>query len=279
MRKPIDYFIVNMAMSDMLFPIFYFLPTLTELYLDSWLISGPLGLALCKLAGFVPNVSTIVSIQSLVLIAVDRFGAVVFPLRSPLISSKLCPFFIFVSWIIAMAVFSPYLIAKKLVKYPGQLQCELQWDKTFGKPSSFLKYVMSVNAVLFYIPVLSLALLYTIIFIKLKSQKIPGEQSTNAEQRHAKRSRNVLKMAIAIVLGFALCWLPYSIVGPLKLLARDSEWNCSPRYYGFVVVWMMALSNCAINPFICFIFSENYSHSLKRLVSCFKKSQRIILAR
>ena len=34
------------------------------------------------------------SIQSLVLIAVDRFGAVVFPLRSPLISSKLCPFFI-----------------------------------------------------------------------------------------------------------------------------------------------------------------------------------------
>ena len=278
MRKPIDYFIVNMAMSDMLFPIFYFLPTLTELYLDSWLISGPLGLALCKLAGFLPNVSTIVSIQSLVLIAVDRFGAVVFPHRFPLISSKLCPFFIFVSWIIAMAVFSPYLIAKKLVKYPGQLHCELQWDKTFGKPSSFLKYVMSVNAVFFYIPVLSLALLYTIIFIKLKSQKIPGEQSTNAEQRHAKRSRNVLKMAIAIVLGFALCWVPYSIVGSLKLLARDSEWNCSTRYYGFIVVWMMALSNCAINPLICFIFSANYRHGFKRVISCFKQSQRIILA-
>ena len=229
MRKPISYFIVNMAMSNMLFPIFYFLPALTELYLDSWLISGPLGLALCKLSSFLPNVSTIVSIQSLVQIAVDRFGAVVFPLRavvfplrSPLISSKLRPFFIFVSWIIAMAVFSPYLIPKKLVKYPRQLHCELQWDKTFGKPFSFLKYVMSVNAVLFYIPVFSLALLYTIIFIKLKSQKIPGEQSINAEQLHAKRSRNVLKMSIAIVLGFALCWVPYSIVGSLKLLAADS---------------------------------------------------------
>ena len=279
MRKPINYFIVNMAMSDMLFPIFHFLPTLTELYLDSWLISGPLGQALCKLAGFLPNVSTIVSIQSLVLIAVDRFGAVVFPLRSALISSKHCPFFILATWIIAMAVFSPYLIAKKLAKYPGKLHCELQWDKTFGKSSSFLKYVMSVNALLFYIPVLSLALLYAIIFIKLESQKIPGEHSANVKQLHAKRSRNVLKIAIAIVLGFVLCWVPYSIIGSLKLLARDSEWNCSKRYYGFVVVWMMALSNCAINPLICFIFSANYRRGFKRLVNFFKQSQRIILAR
>ena len=39
------------------------------------------------------DVSTIVSIQSLVLIgSMDRFGAVVFTLRSPIISPKLCPF-------------------------------------------------------------------------------------------------------------------------------------------------------------------------------------------
>ena len=278
MRKPINFFIVNMAMSDLLFPIFYFLPALTELYWDSWLISGPLGEALCKLASFLPNVSTIVSIQSLILIAVDRFGAVVFPLRSPLISSKLCPFFIFVSWIIAMAVFSPYLIAKKLAKYPGQLHCELQWSETFGK-SSFPKYVISVNAALFYIPLFSLALLYTIIFIKLRSQKIPGEQSAIAERQRLERNRNVLKMAIAIVLGFALCWVPYSIIGTLKLLSSDSAWRCITRDHWFIVVWMMALSNCAINPLICFIFSANYRNGFKRLVRCFKKSQRIVLAR
>ena len=94
MRKPINFFIVNMAMSDLLFPIFLIPREIQLLYTDS---CGPLGQALCNLVAFLTDVSTAVSIQSLVLIAVGRFGAVVYPLRSPLISSKLCPFFILVT--------------------------------------------------------------------------------------------------------------------------------------------------------------------------------------
>ena len=94
MRKPINFFIVNMAMSDLLFAIVVIPRDIQLLYLDSWLIGGPLGQSLCKLVYLLLTVSSTVSIQSLVLIAVDRFGAVVYPLRSPLISSKLCPFFI-----------------------------------------------------------------------------------------------------------------------------------------------------------------------------------------
>ena len=86
LRKPINYFIVNMALSDLLLPIFLFPWELTALYATSWLFNGPLGQVLCKLLPFSSGVSNIVSIQSLVLIAVDRFGAVVFSLRSPLIS-------------------------------------------------------------------------------------------------------------------------------------------------------------------------------------------------
>ena len=94
MRKPINFLIVNMAMSDLLYPIFLIPWQIQLLYIDSWPIGGPLGQALCKLAGFLPDVSTLVSIQGLVWITVDRFGAMVVPLRYPLISSKLCSFFI-----------------------------------------------------------------------------------------------------------------------------------------------------------------------------------------
>ena len=52
-------------------------------------------------------------IQNLVLIAVDRFGAVILPLRSSLISSKLWPFFILCTWTVAIAVNSPELFALK----------------------------------------------------------------------------------------------------------------------------------------------------------------------
>jgi len=61
-------------------------------------------------------------------------------------------------------------------------------------------------------------LLYTAVSTKVVPQKrksvrdkIPGEQSANAGQQRQQRERNILKMAIAIVLGFAVCWLPLAI--------------------------------------------------------------------
>ena len=117
MRKPINFFIVNMAMSDLLFPIVCFPYIVTEINFGYWFISGPVGQALCKLHEFLADVSLFVSIQSLVLIAVDRFGAVVFPLRSPLISSKHCRFFILATWIIAVAASIPDAMTYELVEY------------------------------------------------------------------------------------------------------------------------------------------------------------------
>ena len=86
MRKPTNFLIVNMAISDLLYAIFVIPREIPMLYIDSWLIGGPLGQALCRLAIFLTHFSASVSIQSLVQIAVDRFGAVVFPLRSSPIS-------------------------------------------------------------------------------------------------------------------------------------------------------------------------------------------------
>ena len=264
LRKPINFFIVNMAMSDLLLPIFVFPRNLTYLYTNSWL-SGPLGQALCKLIPFLPDVSAGVSVQSLILIAVDRFGAVVFPLRSPLISSKLCPFFILATWIIAMAVHSPYLLALELAQYHGQQRC--RWNEAFGESFSLTNYVLALSVVFLYTPIAMLTIVYSIIVIKLKSQQIPGEQSSIAEQQREKRNRNVLKMAIAIMFGLVLCWVPWSIVTLLFYFA----WDRLPC--GFVIYWhityFMAVSNCAINPFICFIFSSNYRNALKRLLRCF----------
>ena len=133
MRNTINFLIANIAMSALMFPIFLIPHKLTALYVGTWLTSGPLGQALCKLVYFLKFVSSSLSTQSLVLIAVDRFGAVVFPLLSPLISSKLCPFFIIATWIVAMAIWSPYLFAFKLVEHPGRLACGMRWNKVFGE--------------------------------------------------------------------------------------------------------------------------------------------------
>ena len=88
-----------MAMSDLLYPIFPFPVRLAELHVGSCLIGGALVQALGKLHVFLADDSSLGSIQSLILITVDRFGAVVVPLRSSVISLKRCKLSISVTWI------------------------------------------------------------------------------------------------------------------------------------------------------------------------------------
>ena len=268
LRKPINYFIANMASSDLLYPVFSIPFKLSLLHANSFLIGGQLGQALCKLLPFFGNVSFVVSIQNLILIAVDRFGAVVFPLRSPLIRSKLCPFFILATWIVAVAVSSPYLFAYEIVEYPEGTWCDLEWKKAFGESLSHSSFLLAKHILFIYIPVLFLVIIYSIIFIKLKTQAQPGEQSANTQHQRKRRNRNVLQMSIAIVTVFVLCWLPGSI-NFLILSYQDNftHFSCGFLIYDEVSIYM-ANAYCAINPVICFMFSSNYRKALKRLIKC-----------
>ena len=269
MRKPVNYFIVNMAVSDLLFSTVLFPRLIMKLYVDSWPISGSAGEALCKLSYLLPTISIFVSVQSLVLMAVDRFGAVVFPLRSPLINSKLCFFFVLVTWVVAMAINSPYLFAFRLVEYREKLACKRRWNEAFGESSSEANYFLGRYVVLFYIPLVLITILYTIIVFKLKSQKFPSEQpAANAVEKRAKRNRNVLKLAIAIVLAFTVCWIPASILILLKFFEWGRHLPSGVSLYWYIAL-LMADANCAINPLICVIFSSNYRQGVKRLLNCF----------
>ena len=271
MRKTINFLIVNMAMSDLVIPIFFVPLFLAQLYHGSWPIGGVLGMVMCKLYAFLPNVSIAVSIQSLLLIAVDRFGAVVFPFRSPFIRSKLCPYLILTTWIAAIILTSPNLIGFDLVECPERLACELRWKEAFEETSNNRIYLIAFLLLLFCIPFSLIIILYTSIFVKLKSQKCVGEPSSNANQQRLKRHWDVLKMSIAIVLGFAVCWVPLTTHYFISSSEPHSQYaetlSCSVLRSWPVIVIFMAHTNCAINPCICFTFSGNYRRGLWSLLS------------
>ena len=211
LRKPINMLIANMAMSDLLLPIFLIPVRLTDWHIGSWLIGGTLGQALCKIHPFLIEISMKVSIQSLVLITVDRYAAVVVPLRSPLISRKVCRCLIVGTWILAVPFCWPYLFTYNPVEYQEGKRCMNQGEVIFGEESLFGIYLLSASILFFYIPFVVLVILYSIILIKLKNQVHPDEQSASVEEQRTRRNRNVLKMTIAIVVAFFICWIPFSI--------------------------------------------------------------------
>ena len=97
------------------------------------------------------NVSRLVSVQRLVLIAVGRFGAVIFSLRSQLINCKHCKFFTLTTWIVAMAVHIPELLALKIDEYK-ELVCEGKWNEPIEVSSSFRNYLVPILVLFFHIP-------------------------------------------------------------------------------------------------------------------------------
>ena len=198
-------------------------------------------------------------------------AAAVFPLRRPVVSAKLCPYFILSTWIVAMALHSPYFFARKLDYSEGLLRCALQWEEAFGESSSEASYYVAMFLLLAVIPFALMSILYSIIILNLRAQKIPGGESVRAEEleKRMKRDRSVLQMVLAIVMGFALCWAPFNIFAFLNFFVwhKPPKPSCSIQHFAFFARFM-AYANCAINPCICFIFSGNYREGLKSLFGC-----------
>ena len=167
LRKPINFMIANMAMSDLLFPIFLFPLNLVEMQADTWHISDPLYQTLCKIGFFLSTISAAVSIQSLILITVDRFGAVVVPVLSPLISKRQCLSIlhhrlidsrnsrILTIFIFFQTYWTPWRLGTRV-------RCTRQ-----TLPTNIYQH-LAVSIAFFYIPFVLLIILYSIIMIKLK---------------------------------------------------------------------------------------------------------------
>ena len=148
------------------------------------------------------------------------------------------------------------------IKYQERLICESLWIEAFGG-NTYPNYALAVVIVFFYIPFVLVVILYSIILMKLKMQVHPGEQSANAEEQRNKRNKNVLKMAIAIVVVFFICFIPFfSNFLIVSLSAPDSCFSCSFVLY-VIVTRYISYTNCAINPVICIIFSSNYRQAAR----------------
>ena len=82
LRISTNYYIVNMAVCDLLALLVNRPLYITEgMLTPKVFISGTLALSVCKLGMYLRAVSQSVSVLSLVLIALDRFIAIVFPLK------------------------------------------------------------------------------------------------------------------------------------------------------------------------------------------------------
>lgn len=261
--------IANIAVSDLLFSIVHFPREIVAEIKGStaFVVQGWIGEILCKICPFVADVTIAVSTLSLLVIAADRLVAVVFPLKHFGISVKRRRFLIVFTWIVAMAIHSPYFYTFRLETINGQTFCRTNWEPAFDHDSTNKRYYTALLVTVLIVPLVAVTIIQTITLVKLRSDRMAPFRSSCVNLRLAERNKKLLKMSLVIILAFSLCWLPFIAFQFLFLYFPSSIPRCSLIFaISFQFVTLISLCHCTVNPCICFIFMRHFRIFLKRAV-------------
>ena len=267
LHTSINYFVLNMAVSDLFTPLTIMPVKIVEIIsgsgafmIDSTLMLGHI---LCKLCYFVPDVSVLVSVQSLLLISLDRLAAVVFPLKSKRIPSKVRVISILCAWIIAIAVHAPYFYTFRLFPDGNEYHCDYDWGPAFDHDGTSKRYVTATFLAIIAIPICILIIVYVAIaWTLIQSHNQRKEMSVSARSCE---NRQIFRLSVAIVTAFIFCMVPHLVL----MFCTIFLWHwgdppiCAFQTVIPFVAQFLVHSWSAVNPCICFIFSKNYIRSLK----------------
>ena len=264
LRKTINYFIVNMAVSDLLFPLIVIPVSITGLASESWhwRVSGILGSIFCKLYNFAGAVTFHVSSQSLVWIAIDRFVAVVFPIKLGLISPKIRTTAIVSTWIFAGLLNSPSLITADVVVHDNK-NALCNQTGSVDDPHVTTAIKLAQSSLLFIAPLVVITVFYTAIAIALKRQNRTLTDTAQNLQRHSeKKRRQAIRMAVIVVALFYICVIPST------LLYFASYWSlsCASQRLFYSLASFAFSSSSTVNPIICLSFVESYRRGLRNIL-------------
>nr|AYA73846.1 orexin receptor-1 [Branchiostoma japonicum] len=328
MRTVTNYFIANLSAGDLLVTIICLPPTLVVDIMETWFF----GETMCKIIPYLQMVSVSVSVLTLCAIAVERWYAIVHPLKFKSTNAR-ARTIICLIWVVSLSIMAPLIPMYKTNRtMPAEktdlmMVCDEHWpDPIYGKI-----YHAAIVMVLFGVPIVLMMVSYCMIVWKLWSDQVPGISSStslraptrsNDSQRiktpvsrstsdnivlstssstaavvtasssfHSgtgsiadktaentvQSRRKVARMLVAVVVVFAICYIPLMILTFLKRVYGFFELmnDRSGLYAAFTVSHWLLYLNSAINPLIYNFMSEKFRSEFKAsLPCCFPEAAR-----
>ncbi|XP_041078256.1 somatostatin receptor type 2-like [Polyodon spathula] len=255
MKTVANIYIFNLAVADGL--LMLGLPFLAlQMFLNRWIF----GSFMCKLVMILDGINQFTSVFCLTVMSVDRYLAVVHPIRfskwrSPNVAkivSILLWFFSFLS-VIPMGIYSRVEFSLCVFAPPYET-----WS------TAFMIYTFVLG---FALPFIVISLCYMLLVVRLRTAHI------NPYTRKAEVSeKRVTKMVVMVVLVFAICWLPFYIMNFCFLLMPLATTLSLTRVFEFVV--LLSYSNSCANPILYACLSTNFRRSAQKILCPMKRSVR-----
>ncbi|EUB59694.1 Tachykinin-like peptides receptor 99D [Echinococcus granulosus] len=284
MRTVTNYFLVNLSLGDML-SVFQIIPNVYYAINNDWVFE----LAYCKFSQFFTAFGISLSVLTFTGLTADRYIAIKYPLRPrsrP--ATILC--IIGCIWVVSFLIGLPGLVAAKIsLVLPQEFEngsdnsntsftivslestnatddlrvrraCTYDWAPEWG-----IAYDVALFILMYILPLTILFATYIPITVKLWSDRGLGEV-TRAQIEGIKSKRRVVKMLIAVMVIFAICWLPYQLFFLTLHAPIDHEHPSLPVI--FICCYGLAMSNSMYNPIVYCIMNRRFRDGFLNAISC-----------
>ncbi|XP_041806508.1 C-X-C chemokine receptor type 1 [Chelmon rostratus] len=266
-RASTDIYLMHLAMADLLFTI----------TLPFWAVDAHLGWIfgnfLCKVLSGFQEAAVYSGVFLLACISVDRHFAIVRATRVLSSNHLLVKVVCSVVWLVAGLLSLPVAIQKQSMNAAdlGQTIC---YENLTGESSDHWRVSLRVlrHTMGFFLPLVVMAVCYGWTLVTLLHTR-------NQQKQKA------IRVILAVVLAFVLCWLPYNITVLIDTLIRGGSievQTCETVYRVHVtlnVTQVLAFMHCAVNPVLYAFIGQKFRNQL--LLALYKHgliSKRIRMA-
>lgn len=253
-----NIYILNLAIADELFML-----GLPFLAVQNALLSWPFGSLMCRLVMTVDAINQFTSIFCLTVMSIDRYLAVVHPLRSsrwrqPRVAKAVNA----TVWAVSFVVVLPVVAFADVLQDDGN--CSIVWPEPAEVwKATFIIYTATVG---FFGPLTVICLCYLLIVVKVRSS---GRRVRVSSLRRRKSERKITRMVVIVVAVFVFCWLPFYVLNMVNLLVLlPGEFR---GLYYFVVV--LSYANSCANPILYGFLSDNFKRGFRKALC--RSSRRV----
>ncbi|KAK1131130.1 hypothetical protein K0M31_017424 [Melipona bicolor] len=276
MQSATNYYLFSLAISDLTL-LMLGLPNELSLFWQQY--PWALGVGLCKIRAYVSEVSSYVSVLTIVAFSMERYLAICHPLRVYTMSGLKRPIrFILAAWSIALVSAIPFGIYTKvnLVEYPpgsGNYSANSAiCGMLLPYMPNFPLYELS-SVIFFLIPMLVILVVYTRMGARIRDSANDAMNSVmqsaiHGDSRQIQSRKSVIRMLTAVVILFFVCWAPFHAQRLLYIYAQESD------YYPDLNECLYILSGClyyfstTVNPILYNLMSMKYRKAFKQTICC-----------
>ena len=252
MRTVTNILLLNLALADLSFVLI--VPPFTAYY---WAVNvWRLGTVFCKAMQYLLNVTTYVTIYTLVLISIIRYLTIVYSAQTMRFRTKQNMVIMnILIWVVMLAVNIPIILSYVVIKDDlGDPQCTAQGPKEMY--ANFFAWA--------YLLPLTIIAIFSICILRHIRKAKPT--MLNKKTKSDDRKKQAARVIILVVVIFGISWLPIHI----HLLVYYYYRVPTTKFYTAVSVFWNALAytNSCVNPIIYNYASKDFRDSFREVIRC-----------